>query len=1575
MRRLRVLYVTDRFDAPYRFRCQQACEQLRREGAVANVAHVDEAPSLPELGRYGVIVLFRLPWSRRVEQLVLQARTQAIPVLFDIDDLTFDSSLAALMTFRRRFSADEWARTYGTQMTALRRTIDACDAFIGSTAELAEHAVRLGKTAYVHPNVAPTYYLKAGNAVSRGRGFLRTYPTIGYFSGSNTHDEDFASIAPALSRVFEAMPSARLLVVGHLTLGGSHRDIESRTVRLPYMHWRDFALAYAACHVTLAPLMAINAFTNSKSALKFFEAGAFHTPVVATPVREMASAIRHGESGFLANDTEEWFLAVTRALDPDTSVAMGRAARRDVEARHSTEAVAGRLFDILDRHAIRGEGTPPGATPLEAPDEAGTSRLLGRALRPGRAIVDVVDIVRAARTGPGPRVDAESLDAFLDAATDDAASRPDATALGVTLFDAAAIATWHKSDQITAEGGATGEWRSRGTNPQFLSAPLAIDPKKHRFLVLRLRVLTAAPAVRAQVYWAGSDGQFEERASTSFTVAADGFDQSYVVDLGAPPLRGRWRRHETITRLRLDPMDRAGAFRVDSVMLAPEGLIAILDARPPVDRGRLAVDRDAHVTSLHDAFGEADTVTVRIRGQKARAREVLFEAARASDAYVQRLFLDRDGAAIATVKKHTSGVERGVDIVVPIFNARALTLQCISSVLRHATGDYRLVLVDDKSTDPSMLPSLRGVVSSHPRVVLLENTVNLGFVGTANRGLRHAAGRDVVLLNSDTEVFSGFRERLERAAYSDARAGMASPLSNNATICSVPEFCRENTLPPDVTRAEMAELVASASEKSRPELVTPHGFCMYIRADCLADVGYLDEELFGRGFGEENDFGERAKEKHWRILLADDVYVWHEGKASFSDEGHALERRHAEILERRHPGYHAAVATFVRDNPLSAVHRSLDRHLKRRSHRVEPAPMFVVHANPFSPTCGGVEHCLRDLIQALQLPRAVVVFPDDGALVCAEVFDGDLEAPLFYDRSLESVPSRFCLDHAEVNDILEEWLDLFRIGWVHIHHLMNLPISFASALARKGIPYLVTVHDFYAVCPSFNLLDFSRMALCCPGSCGDAARATSCQRALAMQLGEVPPSDAVAYVDQHRRAQRELLSGAERVLFPSESTMAITSKVTDVGERGLTLPHGYTVPELPPKGPSGAALRIALVGQIAYASKGAAAYLETMALVAAESVDVEWHVFGRTDIFGFDAKLDALSRRVQVIRHDEYRRDTIIPQLRRTGIDVALLLPAWPETYSYTLTEVMAARVPVIANRMGALEDRLRGASCAILVGSVREAAAAVTRLARNRGELGKMERTFVAISDTASWADAHRSPYGDCQAKSPVHGPVAATATECQRLNAMARNTPFREPLRAVSVTAPAPEVAATWWYRYANRAKPHVPEAVRHIVRRRLARDGSVPVVRFRFPGPQAPVGPAITLNRRYLGTALFTSHGDDPQFPLSIDPLDPETVNSVRFNMWCHSPGAIYAQLYWKHRGAREFTEAHSLLVPLDGRAGEWQEYVARFDVSDKAAAWYEGGPIVSLRFDPLNVPGMFGLGELALCGTAGNGRRRP
>lgn len=281
-----------------------------------------------------------------------------------------------------------------------------------------------------------------------------------------------------------------------------------------------------------------------------------------------------------------------------------------------------------------------------------------------------------------------------------------------------------------------------------------------------------------------------------------------------------------------------------------------------------------------------------------------------------------------------------VDVIVPVYRGVEETRACIESVLAAPCSTAReVIVIDDASPEPEMRDFLRGLAG---RVTLLENERNLGFVATANRGMMLHPDRDVVLLNSDAVVANDWLDRLRECAWRDEETGTVTPFSNNATICSYPGFCRENAMPGDVSVAELDALFREANRGESVEIPTAVGFCMYIRRDCLEQVGVFDAERFGRGYGEENEFCFRAARYGWRHLLCADTFVYHAGGVSFGDERREQQESALAALTALHPDYEAVVRAFVVADAPNPYRFAVDMARVMRQARATARPAMLV---------------------------------------------------------------------------------------------------------------------------------------------------------------------------------------------------------------------------------------------------------------------------------------------------------------------------------------------------------------------------------------------------------------------------------------------------------------------------------------------------------------------------------------------------------------------------------------------------------------------------------------------------------
>lgn len=264
-------------------------------------------------------------------------------------------------------------------------------------------------------------------------------------------------------------------------------------------------------------------------------------------------------------------------------------------------------------------------------------------------------------------------------------------------------------------------------------------------------------------------------------------------------------------------------------------------------------------------------------------------------------------------------------VIVPVYNAAGELGECLQALRRTLPGDAHVLMVDDASTDRAVKAIFRDVAKRGDRRWQLQrNFRNLGYVRTVNRAMA-GTHEDVILLNSDTVPVGRWYERMLACADSDPAIATATPFSNNAEICSFPEFCVNN--PPPENPETVARAMLEAGAPSYPDIATAVGFCMYIRRAALNQLGLFDTR-FGLGYGEENDFCMRVRAAGWRNVLCDDAYVVHLGGRSFGPRKLAPKNESAMArLRARHPDYEEIVAEFIRRDPIAPRREAIQRHL------------------------------------------------------------------------------------------------------------------------------------------------------------------------------------------------------------------------------------------------------------------------------------------------------------------------------------------------------------------------------------------------------------------------------------------------------------------------------------------------------------------------------------------------------------------------------------------------------------------------------------------------------------------------
>jgi len=268
-------------------------------------------------------------------------------------------------------------------------------------------------------------------------------------------------------------------------------------------------------------------------------------------------------------------------------------------------------------------------------------------------------------------------------------------------------------------------------------------------------------------------------------------------------------------------------------------------------------------------------------------------------------------------------------VVIPAYRAAAELNQCLAALARTLPQGVRVLVADDASPSPEVGEVVRQWQGGgRLQLDYVRREKNLGFVGNVNRAFQETAPDDVMLLNSDAVPAQGWWQRMLACAASDPRIATITPWSNNAEICSFPRLCDAAPVPSTAEADAIAQAARAAGKPEYPELPTGVGFCMFVRRAALEAIGDFDEATFGKGYGEENDFCQRAIGHGWKNVLCDDAYVAHLGGASFSATGHAPGGENLRRLLARYPGYNTQVADFILRDPLARLRQRIQDGLQ-----------------------------------------------------------------------------------------------------------------------------------------------------------------------------------------------------------------------------------------------------------------------------------------------------------------------------------------------------------------------------------------------------------------------------------------------------------------------------------------------------------------------------------------------------------------------------------------------------------------------------------------------------------------------
>lgn len=651
----------------------------------------------------------------------------------------------------------------------------------------------------------------------------------------------------------------------------------------------------------------------------------------------------------------------------------------------------------------------------------------------------------------------------------------------------------------------------------------------------------------------------------------------------------------------------------------------------------------------------------------------------------------RDGQWIANKRTHATNHQfalvnsnKKLDILVPIYKNWDLTRQCLEAltvsvdlanserpgieIYVHATNDCS----PDADVNEK-LPQLCHDLG----IILHSNSENLGFIRTVNNFM-FGTTSDILLVNSDVIMSRQTITKLLVARDSHGpELATLTTFSNNATIYSYPFANYENAVSSPSAIERIAEAFAKSSNESgiiTHQIPVSHGFLMYLTRTAIKAVGGFDE-YFGLGYGEEVDWANRASLRGFQHHLCVSTYAFHKGSASFgtSTRLKAVQNSNAIILER-YPYYDDLVGQFVQTDELLKYRNSASLNLLQNE--AKALRVHITHASG-----GGIDKYINDLVSTQPNVRHLILRTGRSyENLCGEenfskiheftLACTDLDVVIAGDIDHTIVPAFGALLSKSVDFVIHSF-----VGW-KIEEIESI----IKLTRDQGINYQFIGHDYMALCPRVKLID-AQGRYC---AVGDAAQCSHCLRSAEPSVETQILFPLINDIDLYRKFFSDILANATDIRC---STQQQADLFLQQGFSNIRVeePFEPSYSLLPLNESSFGGSNIVVIGGIGF-EKGAERFFQVASISLQLNPSLHFYLIGATSSH---EKLVNLPNYTHLGGYTGFHQ--LYEKLNTIDRPIAFFPGIWPETWCYTLSEVLSFGIPLVAPNIGAIGSRLSG--------------------------------------------------------------------------------------------------------------------------------------------------------------------------------------------------------------------------------------------------------------------------------------------
>jgi glycosyltransferase involved in cell wall biosynthesis len=550
------------------------------------------------------------------------------------------------------------------------------------------------------------------------------------------------------------------------------------------------------------------------------------------------------------------------------------------------------------------------------------------------------------------------------------------------------------------------------------------------------------------------------------------------------------------------------------------------------------------------------------------------------------------------------------------------------------------------------------------------------YHGCIAEGINHilaASEKDIVLIDSDCIVSKEWLVHLKHAAYESEYICSVSPLTNSGSFYTVSGWKGDEDIDESFAFL-LADMVRNKSLKLNPYIPLAQYFCTYIKRNVINRIGLLDTS-YESLFGSMADFSFRAAEAGFSHVLCDSEFIYRTRNEAVEDK--ELTDKDIPVMKNKFKN----IYDFDQEMHYNYELEKIYGHFKHWSQFINNKKniLYVIHSDfkeSVNDNIGGTQFHLEDIVKNNSEYNCLVLSYDKRCYILTCYLENKEYEYVFY---FGDIKTNLIISNKHYKKIIVSILNAFNISLVHVQHMQNHSLDVIYEAKKAGIPVVLTLHDYYYICPTVFLLN--KQNIWCykkatPKMCGDCLHKR-------LQTGS-------NIIDIWQEEMRKALMQCDVLIAPTQTVKDMYDEYYGIGDRITIIEHGvrYAKSDYTPVW-NADHFNVAFIGSLAY-HKGSDLIYK---IITNGSPNINWHIFGIIDEQRFlEIDLD------NIFIHGRYERHEIIDLLKINKINLACILSLCSESYCYTLNEAIAANLPVVITDIGALGERGRKYGCCKLV-------------------------------------------------------------------------------------------------------------------------------------------------------------------------------------------------------------------------------------------------------------------------------------